>query len=368
MTRMRTLGVEEEFLLVDDSEREVRPLAGQLLDVASELRSPDDESLVTGELKQEQAEVASQPRSNLDALRDDLAARRRLVAQAARTMNARVAAVATCPTSVSPTTSKTPRYQRIHAEYGLLARTQLTCGTHVHVAVESRTEGIAVLNRIRPWLSVLLALSANSPFWNGEDSDYASYRTIVWGRWPTAGPAELFVDEADYDRRVNVLIDGGVILDTGMIYYDARLSANFPTVEIRVADACTDLDVAVLIAALSRGLVDTAARDAADGVPPLTVDTTALRSASWRAARSGMSGHLFDVHTGRAVPAWDLASSLFEFVQRSLVEHGDAGRVERLLADIRTSGTGADLQRAAHARRGNAHDVLEDAIVRTAKT
>ena len=361
---MRTVGVEEEFLLVDEAQRKVRPLAGRLF---ASLDAPGTDQVASAEFKDEQAEIASAPWENMSGLRDDLVVRRRRAADAAEQVGARLAAVGTCPTPVTPTGSSDPRYQRITAEYGLLARTHLTCGTHVHVSIDSREEGIEVLNRIRPWLSVLTALSANSPFWNDEDSGYASYRTIMCSRWPTAGPVEMFADPADYDRRVRTLIATEVIADAGMVYFDARLSSRFPTVEVRVADACSDVDNSVLAAALSRALVETAARDARDGVPPISTDVTMLRGAAWRAARSGLSGDLIDVRAGRAVAAWSLVDALFDHVDRSLVEHGDAGRTERLLNGLRATGTGADRQRAIHARRGRTQDVLDDVVERTGK-
>ena len=121
-------------------------------------------------------------------------------------------------------------------------------------------EGVAVLDRIRGWLPCLLALSANSPFWQGHDSGYASFRSQVWGRWPSAGPTGLFGSAETYHATTRAMIASRTILDLGMVYFDARLSAQHPTVEVRVADVCLDADDAVLMAGLVRALVDTAAR------------------------------------------------------------------------------------------------------------
>ena len=132
----------------------------------------------------------------------------------------------------------------------------------MHVGVASDAEGVAVLDRIGPWLAPLLALSANSPYWMGDDSGYASFRSQVWSRWPTAGPTRLFGTPEAYHAAVQGLVATGTILDQGMVYFDARLSARYPTVEIRVADVCLSADTATLLAALARGLVETAARAA----------------------------------------------------------------------------------------------------------
>ncbi|MDQ1744203.1 MAG: glutamate---cysteine ligase / carboxylate-amine ligase, partial [Pseudonocardiales bacterium] len=258
-----------------------------------------------------------------------------------------------------------PRYEQITREYGLLARQQLTCGQHVHVDVESRAEGVGVLDRLRGWLPVLTALSGNSPFWQGEDSGYQSFRTVLWGRWPTAGPTAVFGDEAGYDAAVAELVESGTTLDDGMVYFDARLSARYPTVEIRVADVCTDVRDAVLLAALARALVDTAAERWRSGEPAAPTSVTLLRAASWRAARSGLSGDLVDPRTGKPVPAWQLVHELVELLGPALRRCGDEQLVAAGLARLRAHGTGADRQRNSFAARASLTDVVADAAVRT---
>ena len=173
---------------------------------------------------------------------------------------ARVAALATSPVPVVPQLVREGRYLAMARAFGLTADEQLTCGCHVHVGISSAEEGVAVLDRIRPWLAVLLALSANSPFWQGRDSAYASFRYQAWSRWPTAGPTDAFGSAEAYQQTVQKMVRTGTLLDTGMLYFDARLSEHFPTLEIRISDVCLYADDAVLIAALARGLVETEAR------------------------------------------------------------------------------------------------------------
>ena len=271
---MRSVGVEEELLLVDGDSGTAVPLGDHVVDQAASLR-PDQP--VEHELKQEQVEIASSPCEELGRLRAELAERRAVARQSASAHGVDIAAIATNPGKLRPHSTPDERYQRMVAEFGLLAREQLTCGQHIHVSVESRAEGVAVLDRIRIWLPVLLALSVNSPFWQQQDTGYSSFRTVLWGRWPSAGPTDLFGDEAGYDAAVQGQLDSGAALDDGMIYFDARLSANFPTVEIRVADVCTDIRDAVLLAGLARGLVDTAQREA--GESPAPVGVPLLRAA-----------------------------------------------------------------------------------------
>ena len=151
----------------------------------------------------------------------------------------------------------------------------------------SASEGVAVLDRIQPWLATLLALSANSPFWQGVDSAYASFRYQAWGRWPCSGPTGQFGSAAAYQATVQQMIDTQTLLDSGMVYFDARLSEHYPTIEVRIADVCQHADDAVLIAALIRGLVETEARN-------------------WQAGRSGrrVPSNCGWPRGGPAGPAW----------------------------------------------------------------
>jgi carboxylate-amine ligase len=316
---VRTVGVEEEFLVVDQVSARPVPRIDELRELARE-READAPA---HELKLEQAETTSAPFTDLAALRADLRRRRAALAATAAEQHLGIAALGTSPLPVDPTSTPEDRYLRMTERFGLLARQQLTCGMHAHVSVSSRDEGVAVIDRLRPWLAVLTALSANSPYWQGEDTGYASYRTVIWGQWPTAGPTGTFGDATGYDKAVGELLRSGTILDEGMIYFDARLSRHYPTVEIRVADVCTDIDDALLIAALARGLVDAAASAARDGTPAPPVRTELLRLAAWQAARSGVSAGLVELPAGRPAEAPAVIDHLLDHVRASLRRHGD---------------------------------------------
>jgi carboxylate-amine ligase len=365
---MRTVGVEEELLLVDPGEGEPAPLGDAVVAEARSRRAADvtgSDEPVGHELKREQAETGSAPCTTLAELRAQLVRLRSGLAEAAAAQGAVAVAIGTSPLTSRPTTTDDRRYERITAEFGLLGEQALTCGQHVHVSVGSRDEGVAVLDSIRPWLAVLAALSANSPFWHGQDTGYASYRSMLWGQWPTAGPTEQFRDAAGYDQAVAELLATGTILDEGMIYFDARLSASYPTVEIRVADVCTDVDDAVLMAALSRALVETAARDWQAGRPAPAARLELLRAASWRAARSGTSDDLVDVFDRRPLPAWALIGRLAGLLTPALRDAGDDELAITGLGRLRARGTGAETQRASYRRRGSLRDVVHDAAART---
>lgn len=336
MPQRRTVGVEEEMLLFTPAARPA-PVGDQL---ASAPDTPAEH-----EFKLEQAELASEPTDELARLGDDLRQRRRELAGSAADRAVIVAALGTSPVLVQPTPTPDERYHRMEERYGQVAGDQLTCGAHVHVAVASRAEGVAAIDGVRPWLAVLLALSANSPFWAGADSGYASYRYVSWGRWPTAGPTEAFGSEEEYDRRVAELIAAGAAIDDGMIYFDVRLSARYPTVEFRVADVGQEVIDSVLLAALCRAAVDTAVAE-----PGPDVAVWQLRAAAWRAARYGISAELLDVRDRRLRPAADVVDRMLDELRPALRRSGDEGMVRSALDRLWERGTGADLQRADRGR------------------
>ncbi|MBT2385187.1 glutamate--cysteine ligase [Streptomyces sp. ISL-11] len=359
---MRSVGVEEELLLVDPDTRDPRAVAGTVLARAD----AGAEAVLEKELQREQLETATRPTTAMSDLAAEVRGGRRTAAEQARRAGAEVAALATSPLPVDPSLSSGRRYRKLAAEFGLTAQEQLTCGCHVHVAVESDEEGVAVLDRIRPWLAPLLALSANSPFWQGNDSGYDSYRSLVWGRWPSAGPVEVFGSAEAYHERVGTLLATETLLDQGMIYFDARLSRNYPTVEIRVADVCLDADDTVLIAALTRALVETAARARRAGEPPAPATVGLLRLATWRAAKSGVSDHLVHPLTWVPAPAETVVKALSAHVHEALADAGDLELVRESLDRLLARGGGAGRQRETFTRTGDLRAVVTDAVERTA--
>jgi carboxylate-amine ligase len=245
--------------------------------------------------------------------------------------------------------------------FGLTAQEQLTCGCHVHVEIGSDEEGVAVLDRIQPWLAALLALSANSPFWQGMDSSYASFRYQAWGRWPCSGPTEWFGSAQAYQATVDQMVRTGTLLDTGMVYFDARLSQHYPTLEVRIADVCLRHEDAVLIAALVRALVETEARAWQQGAAPLRMRGELLRLGTWRASRSGVGGPLIDPFTGQPDQAAAVVGLLLEHARDALADAGDLGAVTGLAAGVLRRGTGASFQRDAFRRSGLLRDVVASA-------
>ncbi|MFE9723936.1 glutamate--cysteine ligase [Streptomyces sp. NPDC005794] len=360
---MRTVGVEEELLLVDTESGAPQALSTAVLALAE--RRSEGDSVFESELHDQQLEFATEPRGVMADLAEEIVRRRAEAARSAAQAGAAVAALATSPVPVSPSIGEGERYRWLARRFGLTAQEQLTCGCHVHVSVESDEEGVAVLDRVRPWLPVLLALSANSPFWQGRDTSYDSYRSRVWGRWPSAGPVELFGSAGRYRERIRALIATGVLRDEGMIYFDARLSHRYPTVEVRVADVCLDPADTVLLATLARGLVETAARAWRSGEPPDPVEVSVLRMAAWQAARSGVEGRLLHPLSMRPEPAVDVAHALLSHVGDALEDSGDRASVDRALRAVLTRGTGARTQRELLAASGSLRTVVAECAART---
>jgi glutamate---cysteine ligase / carboxylate-amine ligase len=342
-----TVGVEEEFHLLDPDTGDLVPAARRVL-----RREPTDAG---PELQRSTVETATGVHTGLADLRRDLVTRRRDLAAAAASVGLVVATVGTVPASGTGRSRVFPdrRYEWMAAEYRQLVDEQQVCACQVHVRVDDRDLAVRITRRIRGWLPTLLAMSASSPFFQGEDTGYESYRTVVVSRWPTVGPPPDFACAAEYDRTVATLIRSGVISDSGMIYFDARLSARYPTVEIRIADACPLVDDAVLIAALSRALVLTAARADAnaddrqrDASLPESPQVL-LRAATWRAARSGLDEQLIDPRTIRAAPAVEVVHTLLAHVQPVLQERGEWTEVAQLTEALLARGPSARRQRAA---------------------
>ncbi|WP_069174286.1 glutamate--cysteine ligase 2 [Streptomyces griseus] len=360
---MRYVGVEEELLLVDTDTYEPCAVSAAVLAMAD--RAGADDDIFQKELQGQQLEFATRPQSDMGALEAEIRSRRRESAEHAGRLGASVAALATSPLPVSPAISADERYRWMRREFGLTALEQLTCGCHVHVSVESDEEGVAVVDRIRPWLSPLLAMSANSPFWQGIDTGYRSYRSRVWGRWPSAGPTDVFGSAQRYHDHVAAMIATGVVRDRGMVYFDARLAQNHPTVEVRVADVCLDASTTVLLALLVRGLVETAAREWREGVPPLPVGAGLLRLASWRAGRSGLDDILIHPHTMTPGPAEAALEALLDHVSDALEDMGDLPLAREGMSRLLRTGNGARRQRELLRRTGDLKAVIADCVHRT---
>jgi len=352
MSDVPTFGIEEEFFVVDAGGK-LAARGADILDAAEH-----EQGELQQELTRTQAETATGIcRSHDDAL-DQLRSMRAELATAAGQRGYRLLPSGCPPLREDnlPTITPSPRYERMAAHFGATTRTSLTCGCHVHVGVADRETGIDVLAKIRPWLPVLLTITANSAIADGYDTGYSSWRYQQWSRWPSAGPPPRLTSLAEYEGIVDAWMRAGAILDRGMVYWDVRLSEKQPTIEVRMADVAATPEEAVLLAVLVRGLVSMAL---ADEAPPAHLSNEVLRAHLWRASRAGLSGRVPDPRTGDLAPAPRLLEDLVELTKSALAEAGDLEFARAGLARLTTDGSGADRQRRCFAERGRAEDVVD---------
>ncbi|WP_040801565.1 glutamate--cysteine ligase 2 [Nocardia higoensis] len=347
---MPTVGVEEEFLLVDPSTG--APAARN----EAVARTARDRGLdLQLELTRCQVEASSDVHSSIAGLLAQLRERRCMVTQCAEVNDAQVLAVAIPPTVPEdfPVTD-TPRYRSIADNFGMIAHEQGLCGCHVHVSVPDRETAVRVSDHLRPWLPTFLALTANSAIYRAADTGYSSWRSILWRRWPSAGPPPHFGSAQAYDAMVQMMLTSGIALDEKMVYWDVRPSINYPTVEVRVSDVPATVEETALLAALVRATVHTARRALADGRAAPDVPAEMLRAAYWKAARSGMDGDAVAPTCGRVLPARDLLAALLDAIDPALTELGDREFVAKAVDSALARGNGAVRQRRAF---GDGHDV-----------
>ncbi|KQW50952.1 hypothetical protein ASC77_25170 [Nocardioides sp. Root1257] len=367
---VRQVGVEEELLLVDTKTGQTRPAARDLIAACRRMRG--NLVQVKHEFFSSQVEVISSPHVEMDAIRDELKAARARLAEVGASYGVAPLAVAgpvlATAAGTSDEFSPGDRYAAIATHYGDVARRSLMCALHVHVDVSDDEEGVAVIDRVRPWIPLLIAISANSPYWHGRDSGYESWRSRQWNMWPTSGPAEPFGSATRYHAMVRDMVSRGAALDAGMVNLDVRLSHRYPTVEFRAADVCTDLGDAMLVAALGRALVTHCAELWRAGSPATEWRVDELRAAAWRASRFGLCGTLVSPLTGDLTVAGELLQQLAELLAEPLASAGDTFLVADGLTALAARGNGAVRQRQAWATSAGMTGLVADLRARTAGT
>jgi carboxylate-amine ligase len=365
-TEEYTFGVEEEYQIIDPETRELRVQGGNVVQRAQQAL---DEEEVAPEVLASQIEVMTPVCRTLAEVRDELLRLRRGVIEEAAKEGYQIAAASTHPFSRWQEQQVTPktRYRNIVEYYQQVFRQQLAFGLHVHVGLSDREAAVQVLNHARVWLAPMLALSANSPFWLGADTGYASYRAQVWGMLPTAGQPAPFESLAEYDALLEALVATDTVVEPTKIYWDIRLSERVETIEVRIMDVCSRVDEAVMMAGLARALVRTCHERAEREEPYPKTRPELLRAARWRASRDGLDAELVDVEEKRAVPAREIIEKLLAFVRPALEEGEDWEEVSSLVHDTLEHGNGARRQRQAYERAERLEDVVDMLIEETAE-
>jgi glutamate---cysteine ligase / carboxylate-amine ligase len=341
-----TIGIEEEYLLVDLETRNL------LADPPSELWAGAYDRIagrVSRELLRAQIEVGTQPHQQISDVANDLRELRRTLGALSAEHGAAIIAASTHPFALwwEQVTSEGDRYQDLAEDLGVVGQRMVICGMHVHAGIEDPELRIDLMNQITYFLPHLLALSTSSPFWGGHDTGLRSYRMNVFRTMPRTGLPEEFASWAEFQRHVQVLIDGGMIEDGSKVWWDIRPSIKYPTLELRVTDICTRWQDAVTIAALYQSLLHMLFRLRRTNQKWRRYANMLVAENIWRAQRYGAAGELMDFGVGKLVPFPDLIDELIGLVRPDAEELGCVAEVERASV-IAREGTSARRQLAAY--------------------
>ncbi|MFF8410046.1 carboxylate-amine ligase [Streptomyces omiyaensis] len=362
--RILTMGVEEEFVLVDRTTRAPVNRAPDVIRRAG--RELGD--LVQAEFFNAQIETCTRVTTDREDLRAQLSRLRGAVGSAALAAHCVPVASGTpvLPSEEPLTVTDTERYRLMARHFAPLVTREdgvtrddgLVCGCHVHVGTLDRARALALAQHMRPWLPVLQALAGNSPYAGRHDTGYQSWRAVEHARWPTVGPTPV-LDEPQYLAHVARLVADGTLLDDRMVHWHARPSEHVPTLEIRVADTNADLDTVVLLAVLVRGLAATLLARVDASVPPPRVPARRLLHAHRLAAARGLTGPGVDPLDGRERPAAALLDDLLALARPGLDAAGDTDWACERWRHVRAEGGGAARQRAVLRRYGRFGAVVD---------
>jgi carboxylate-amine ligase len=353
-----TVGVEEEFFVVEAGTGQLAASSEPLLDEAR----PRLGDSVCGELNRCQVEIQTGVCTTLADVEHDLRRLRTQLSELGAPLGLDIAASGTHPSSSwadQEVNRDKEHYAELEHRFQIVARQQVICGCHVHVGIDDPELAVATMDRVRPWLPVLLALTANSPFWSGRDTGFASYRTEVWTRWPTAGFPPVLGTRARYEDLLDELTAIDAIDEPAALYWYVRPSARFPTIEFRVCDVPLRVEDTVAVSGLIRALAWTARREAQIGAPVPDPSSEALDAAIWRAARYALGDALVHPTERRLAPACEVVEALLAHAGDGLEAHGDGEQVRSAMQRILRDGPGSTVQRAAFGRRGFTDDVVD---------
>ena len=359
-----TLGVEEEYLIVDTDTRELVVELPPAVLAECEAKIKD---LIRPEFLSSQVEIGTRVCRTIQEARDDLAWLRRTVAEATGKHGLAPIAASTHPFSEWQTQKYTDkaRYHVLARDMQAVARRLLICGMHVHVGIEDDELRIDIMNQVSYFLPHLLALTTSSPFWRGENSGLKSYRLSVFDELPRTGLPNRFESFGEYQRHVDTLVNIGVFEDASMVWWDVRPSARFPTLEMRIADVCTRLQDAIAIASLYWCIVRMLYRLRRQNQRWRTYNRMLINENRWRAKRYGIDEGLIDFGKGELVPCVDLMDELIEM---TAVDAEALGCDQEILhcREIVRGGTSAHRQLATYERsiaEGRSHhDALCDVV------
>jgi len=359
-----TIGIEEEYLLVD---RQTRDLAVDVPDTLMAECERRLEAQVSPEFLQAQIEVGTRVCDNLKQAAIELASMRKTVAEVAAEHGLAPIAASTHPFADWYRQKHTDkeRYNVLAQDMQAVARRLVICGMHVHVGIEDPHLRIDLMNQVKYMLPHMLALSASSPFWNGEPTGLLAYRLVIFKNLPRTGIPEEFVSWGEYERYVEVLVGAGLIEDATKLWWDIRPSLNFPTLEMRVSDMCTRLDDAMTIAAIYQSMLAYLYRLRRNNQRWRTYPPGMIDENIWRAQRYGSSGSLVDFGRGELVPMPELIEEFIELLAQDAVELDTRDEI-RHARTIVSEGTSAHRQLATYEKAlsedASKHEALQAVV------
>jgi carboxylate-amine ligase len=357
-----TIGIEEEYQIIDPQTRELRSYITQFLEedklVLREQLKP--------ELHQSIVEVGTQVCHTVQEARDELCKLRLTVLELAERKGLAIAAAGTHPFSSWLTQDITPldRYLGVLKDMGVLAQQLLIFGTHVHIGIEDREFLIDTMNVIRYMLPHILCLSTSSPFWLGRDTRLKSYRSVVFKSFPRTGVPPHFNSYADFQGYIDTLVRTGSIQDGTKIWWDVRPNAKYPTLEMRICDCCTKLDEAICVAAIFQALIAKLYKMRRDNITFRQYRGALVDENKWRAVRYGLDGNLIDFGKREELPARSLIHEMVDFVDDVVDELGSRKEVEYAYT-ILQEGSSADRQLLTFAQSEDLNAVVDRLIAET---
>jgi carboxylate-amine ligase len=362
MAHRFTIGVEEEFQIIDPATCDLRSHVTQLISAAS----PGIIEQVKNEMHQSIVETGTNICQNVAELRIEMHRTRGELVAAAERAGLQVAAAGTHPFSswIDQVISPGERYQNIIEELQQLARSLLIFGMHVHVAMPDKQSTIDMMNMVRYFLPHLLALSTSSPFWMGRDTGLKSFRTTVFRRFPRTGVPEQFESWSAYENFVNLLVKLHCIDNGKKIWWDVRPHPTFGTLEFRMCDVATKVEEAVAIAALTQAIVVKLYKLSTSNQSWRLYRRALIEENKWRAARYGIEGKLIDFGKEEEVPMRSLIPELLELVDDVLDELGSRSAVE-YVNTILNEGTSAERQLRVYQQTGDLKAVVRHLVAET---
>jgi glutamate---cysteine ligase / carboxylate-amine ligase len=352
-----TLGVEEELMILDGSSCE---LANEIETIVAAYEGDGE---VKPELLQSVLEIATPPCADVTEADRHIRRLRREVAEAAAKHDLAIGSAGTHPTALweDQRVSADPRYRDLIAALRFIARQEIIFGLHVHVGVDDADKAIHIVNGMRVHVPILLALSANSPYWRSDDSGLASTRMPIFRAFPRVGIPPYYEDWDDYERRIEFMVEAGVMEDATFLWYDVRPHAKFGTVEVRAMDAQTHVEHTIALAALIQAMVKELGEHYESGAQLGSYPYEMLDENKWLAARHGLDGELVDLPDRRMVSSKELARRLYDRLREHAQDLGGADALEGIL-DLLERGTGAHRQRVVYEANHDWTELLREIV------